>query len=61
MVKAITAEMGEKCLVDVDKLHENLLQLPGEKYLELYHKMQLKVTGYSPFISCCTPDGNYAV
>ncbi len=58
MVKTITAEMGDKCRIDVDKLHEMLLQLPREKYLDLYHLMQFHVTGYSPFMSRC---GNYAV
>lgn len=59
MVKTITAEMRDRCRVDVDKLHEMLLQLPGEKYLDLYHLMQFHVTGYSPFMSCC--GGSYAV
>lgn len=61
MVKAIIAEMGDKCLVDTDKLHEMLLQLPAEKYLELYHMMQFHVTGYSPFVGCCGTSTNYVV
>lgn len=60
MVKAIVAEMGEKCRVDVEALHEMLLQLPGEKYLELYHKMQFHVTGYAP-LGCCVPNGGCSV
>ena len=38
---SITAQLGtEACKVDVAVMHESLLQLPAEKYLELYHMMK---------------------
>jgi hypothetical protein len=37
----IVVEAGtEPCDVDVGVLHETLLQLPAEKYIELYRRMQ---------------------
>lgn len=37
----IQAEIGsEPCGVDVDTLHETLLMLPADMYIELYRKMQ---------------------
>ena len=41
---SITAQSGtEPCNVDVVTMHETLLQLPAEKYLELYHMMKDRV------------------
>ena len=55
-IKRILADAGEECEIDVDVLHETLSKLPAEMYLELYYRMQKKVTGYSPFYhSCCAP------
>lgn len=51
MVKQIMAELGEECKVDVDILHETLLQLPAEKYLDLFKKIHEKIYGYPPFIA----------
>lgn len=51
MVKEIKAEMGEECKVDVNILHETLLKLPAEKYIDLYHKMQAKILG-EPYFAC---------
>lgn len=43
-IVSITAQMGtEPCNVDVAVMHESLLQLPAEKYLELYHMMKNRV------------------
>ena len=40
----IMAEAGnEPCKVDVDVLHDTLLKLPAEKYLELYRMMQVEM------------------
>ena len=48
----ISAEAGsEPCEVDIDVLHETLLQLPTDKYLKLYHTMQRKVIG-EPYWGC---------
>ena len=48
----ILAEAGsEPCEVDVNVMHETLLQLPADKYLELYHIMQRKVIG-EPYWGC---------
>ena len=45
-IVSITAQMGtEPCNVDVAVMHESLLQLPAEKYLELYHMMKNRVDG----------------
>ena len=53
MVKRILAEAGEVCEVDVDILHNTLCDLPAEKYIDLFHKMQMKIYGYpSPFANC---------
>lgn len=41
---SITAQSGtEPCNVDIAIMHESLLQLPAEKYLELYHMMKDRV------------------
>lgn len=56
MVKRIVADMGEECEVDVDILHETLLKLPAEKYLELYKKIYTNIYGYPPLVNyggCC--------
>lgn len=53
MVKRIMAEMGDGCEVDVEILHNTLLNLPAEKYLELYHKMQGKII--QPYYMGCYP------
>lgn len=43
-IVSITVQMGtEPCKVDVEVMHETLLQLPAEKYLELYHMMKDRV------------------
>lgn len=43
---SITAQSGtEPCNVDMGTLHESLLQLPAEKYLQLYHMMKNRIDG----------------
>ena len=49
MTSKIMAEAGNECEVDVNTLHEILLQLPAEKYLDLHKKIYEKIYGYSPF------------
>lgn len=40
-IKNILTEAGsEPCMVDVNVLHDTLLQLPAGKYLELYNLMK---------------------
>ena len=40
----IVCETGEeKCNVDIPLMHETLLNLPAEKYLELYHMMKDRI------------------
>lgn len=59
MVTKILAEAsGDVCKVDVDVLHKTLLELPAEKYLDLFEKMHEKIYGYPPFMGwgsggCC--------
>lgn len=56
IITNISVEMGEKCKVDVEILHESLLKLPTEKYLDLFKKMYGKIYGYQPFVNfggCC--------
>lgn len=53
MIKRIIAETGDSCEVDVEILHNTLLNLPAEKYLELYHKMQGKII--QPYYMGCCP------
>lgn len=48
-VTNITAEMGEECKIDVDILHNTLEKLPADMYLDLFHKMQMKIYGYPAF------------
>ncbi len=55
MVKRIAAEAGEECEVDIEILHNTLLNLPAEKYIELYHKMQGKIIG-TYYMGCCPPE-----
>ena len=41
---SMTVQTGtEPCNVDIAVMHQSLLQLPAEKYLELYHMMKNKV------------------
>lgn len=43
-IKRILVEGGsEPCEVDVSVMHKSLLQLPAEKYLELYRMMQVEM------------------
>ena len=56
-IKRILVETGdEPCEVDVDLMYKTILQLPAEKYLELYHRMQHQIAGY-PYLAynggCC--------
>lgn len=45
-VITISAVSGsEDCQVDVNMLHEVLLQLPAEKYIALYRKMEKQMEG----------------
>lgn len=52
-IKTITAEKGEDCRVNIDMLEENLAKLPTAAYIELYHKMQTRLCGYTNFGGCC--------
>lgn len=53
MIKDIKAEMGEECEVDVAVLHNTLLKLPAEKYLELHQRMKGHIEGY-PYWPVCS-------
>ena len=46
MLKMLSGEYGEECKIDIELLHESLLHLPAEKYLDLFRKMQMKIYGY---------------
>ena len=51
MITEIIAKTGEEeCRVDVDKLHEALLLLPADKYIELYHEMRSRIEGKVVFL-----------
>ncbi len=55
-IKHIKVEMGEECRIDVDMLHDGLIKLPAEMYLDLYRKMHMNIYGYPPitnFGGCC--------
>lgn len=45
-VKNILVEAGEECRVDIDDLHNALLNLPAEKYLDLYRHMTKMISYY---------------
>ena len=38
-VTNMTVELGEQCKVEVEQLHNALLSLPADIYLELYRRM----------------------
>ncbi|MCI8378614.1 MAG: hypothetical protein HFH72_08870 [Lachnospiraceae bacterium] len=60
-IKSIMAELGEECEVDIELLHNTLLKLPAEMYLELYKKMYAKIYGYPPLFGiggCCGTIGD---
>lgn len=43
-ILSITAQTGtEPCNVDIGVMHGSLLQLPAEKYLQLYHMMKDRI------------------
>lgn len=45
----LTARAGsEPCNIDINLLHETLLKMPAEKYLELYALMRMNMKFYSP-------------
>ena len=45
----LTAKAGsEPCNIDVNLLHETLLKMPAEKYLDLYGLMTMTMKFYSP-------------
>ena len=52
-IKRILVEGGsEPCEVDVSVMHKSLLQLPAEKYLELYRMMQVEMGDREPTCIC---------
>ena len=42
-IKFIIPENGEKLSANVDELHKELLKLPAEMYVDLYHTMKSKM------------------
>ena len=52
-IRNIIAEKGEDCKVDIDMLEDGLSKLPTAAYIELYHKMQIRLYGYPNFGGCC--------
>ena len=52
-VKNIMYKLGEDCEVDVESLESTLAKLPTAAYVELYHKMQIRLYGYPNFGGCC--------
>lgn len=54
-IKRITAERGETCTVDVEELHETLMQLPASIYVSLYQKMQAHICGISVYPAFAHP------
>lgn len=53
-IKFVIPEQGEKILCNADELHNELLKLPAEMYVSLYHAMKHKMensasitTGYT--------------
>lgn len=49
-IKQALTKNDEVCGFDADQLHEMLMNLPAHVYLDIFHKMQSRVTGL-PFIS----------
>ena len=42
-IKFIIPENGEKLSANADELHKELLKLPAEMYVDLYHTMKSKM------------------
>lgn len=49
MAEEIKVALEEECKVDVDILHDTLLKLPAEKYLDLYKRMYAKIYRFPLF------------
>lgn len=54
-VKNIMYKLGEDCEVDIESLESTLAKLPTAAYVELYHKMQIRLYGYPNWGGCCVP------
>ncbi len=48
VVEIKTKTADEPCNIEVPVLHEALLKMPAEKYLELYALMSMNMKFYSP-------------
>ena len=57
MTTKIEAYADAVCEVNVENLHHVLLELPAEKYLDLYNKMHRKIYGYPPHFGFCNCGG----
>lgn len=42
-IKFVIPEQGERILCSADELHKELLKLPAELYVDLYHKMKRRM------------------
>ena len=51
VVEMTARTADETCNIDVDVLHETLLKLPAEKYLELYKTMTEEIIKAYPPLS----------
>ena len=49
-IKFVVTENGEKSCANADELHRELLKLPAEMYVNLYHMMKSKMEN-SYFVS----------
>lgn len=49
-IKFVVPENGEKLCANADELHRELLKLPAEMYVNLYHMMKSKMEN-SYFVS----------
>ena len=46
IINILTEAGTEPCMVDVNSLHDALLQLPAEKYLSLYRLMKTQINDF---------------
>lgn len=57
-IKFVIPENGEKLSTNSSDLHAELLKLPAEMYVDLYHMMKSKMeNGY--FVSNCCISSNF--
>lgn len=56
-IKFCIPEQGEKLSMNAEDLHKELLKLPAEMYVDLYHMMKCKMENSYYVSNCCISGG----